>query len=167
MLLGGKLGPINWQLPASKRFEAEEFAAFLSLLPARLDGRALRHAVELRHASFRSPAPIRLLRQHGIAAVTAGDSAFPQITGQTGDFAYLRLMGTTARHSAGYTPDALALWSRRITALARGEPAGLSDVDQMAGIGPRDVFVYVIAGEKERNPMTAKAPAERLAQDGP
>ena len=50
--LGDKLGPVNWQLAPTKQFQAEDFAAFLALLPAEAGGRALRHAVEnrLRHA---------------------------------------------------------------------------------------------------------------------
>src|SRR5690349_20425684 len=35
--LGEKLGPINWQLPPTMKFDAEDLAAFLALLPRKLD----------------------------------------------------------------------------------------------------------------------------------
>ncbi len=54
-----KLGPINWQFMPTKRFEPDDFEAFLKLLPKELDGIALRHAVEVRHDSFRSPTSSR------------------------------------------------------------------------------------------------------------
>ncbi len=47
-----KLGPINWQFPPTKQFDPVDFEAFLTLLPAERDGHALRHVVEVRHASF-------------------------------------------------------------------------------------------------------------------
>src|SRR5580700_3170359 len=53
MELKAKLGPINWQMPPTKAFDPVDFAAFLKLLPMRLEGQAVRHAVELRHDSFR------------------------------------------------------------------------------------------------------------------
>ncbi len=52
--LKAKLGPINWQFATTKRFDAEDFAAFLKLLPKSVDGLAIRHAVEVRHESFKT-----------------------------------------------------------------------------------------------------------------
>src|SRR5882762_7375131 len=54
--LQSKLGPILRQFPPTKTFEADDFAAFLALLPQRYDGKALRHVVEVRHESFLVPA---------------------------------------------------------------------------------------------------------------
>src|SRR3984957_9063203 len=42
--LDTKLGPILWQFPPTKTFEPADFAAFLRLLPQRIDGHAIRHA---------------------------------------------------------------------------------------------------------------------------
>ena len=50
--LGTKLGPILWQFTPFMRFDQAAFAAFLALLPREIDGRALRHVVEVRHPSF-------------------------------------------------------------------------------------------------------------------
>ncbi|HEY4125156.1 MAG TPA: DUF72 domain-containing protein, partial [Rhizomicrobium sp.] len=46
--LKNKLGPINWQFVATKKFDADDFAAFLKLLPKKQGGIVLRHAVEVR-----------------------------------------------------------------------------------------------------------------------
>src|SRR5215475_7367612 len=47
--LGDRLGPILWQFAPTKKFDAADFGAFLAMLPAKLDGLALRHVVEVRH----------------------------------------------------------------------------------------------------------------------
>ena len=52
--LKSKLGPINWQFATTKRFDPDDFAAFLKLLPSSVDGLAIRHAVEVRNESFRN-----------------------------------------------------------------------------------------------------------------
>src|SRR5580692_11101666 len=77
--LKDKLGPINWQLLPTKKFDPADFEGFLKLLPKEQSGRALRHVVEVRHESFRSPDFIALAREHGVAVVIAGDSRYPQI----------------------------------------------------------------------------------------
>ena len=81
--LGDKLGPINWQLMPTKQLDLDDFAGFLKLLPESVEGRQLRHAVEVRHDSFRSPDFVALARNHGVAIVLAGDSEHPQIADAT------------------------------------------------------------------------------------
>jgi uncharacterized protein YecE (DUF72 family) len=100
MLLRDKLGPINWQFMATKKFDPDDFAGFLKLLPKTVEGRPIRHAVEVRHESFRNPDFIALAREYGVAVVIAGDSAFPQIADLTAPFAYARIMGTTESEPA-------------------------------------------------------------------
>ena len=165
LLLKDKLGPINWQFMDTKKFEPDDFAKFLSLLPRALEGRTLRHVVELRHASFATQELVTMAREAGIAIVVAGDSHHPQIADATASFAYLRIMGTTARPKQGYTKAALDLWASRAKALAAGGPAkGLEQVEENASSGEaRDVFLYVIGGCKERNPAAARALIERVA----
>jgi len=162
--LGDKLGPINWQLPATKRFDADDIAAFLALLPESVDGITLRHAIEARHDSFRDPAFVALCRDRGVAIITAADGEYPTITDLTAPFAYLRIMGTAADHDAGYAPDALDTWAKRAKALAAGQ--GLDDlhppVATAAETTPRDVFLFVISGEKERNPAAAQELIRRV-----
>jgi uncharacterized protein YecE (DUF72 family) len=162
--LGDKLGPINWQLPPTKRFDAADIEAFLGLLPKTVGGVALRHAMEPRHESFRDAAFVDLCRDHGVAIITGADGEYPTITDLTAPFAYLRIMGTTADHEAGYAPKALDAWAKRAKALAKGE--GLDDVApavaKPAKKTPRDVFLFVISGEKQRNPAAAMALIDRL-----
>src|SRR4249920_2602285 len=89
--LKSKLGPLLWQFAPTKSFDADDFAAFLALLPHRLDGRALRHAVEVRHESFLTPAFVELLRKHSVAVATVDSDKHPLIADVTSDFVYARL----------------------------------------------------------------------------
>jgi uncharacterized protein YecE (DUF72 family) len=165
MNLKEKLGPINWQFMGTKKFDPADFGAFLALLPKSVEGRAVRHAVEVRHASFRNPEFIALARDHGVAVIIAGDSEYPQIADVTAPFVYVRIMGTSEDADAGYAPKALDQWVHRAQAWAEGgAPEDLNQVMPLAkGKSGRDVYLYVISGFKERNPAAAMAMIERLA----
>jgi uncharacterized protein YecE (DUF72 family) len=76
MNLKDKLGPVNWQLSPSKKFDPEDLRAFLALLPGEVEGRTLRHVIEVRHASFRCAEFVALAREHRAAVVIAGDSEY-------------------------------------------------------------------------------------------
>ncbi len=161
--LKDKLGPINWQFAATKTFDPEDFEAFLTLLPREAGGRALRHAVEVRHGSFRAPEFVDMARRHGVAVVVAGDSDHPLIADPTADFVYLRIMGTGESHPLGYAPAALDAWAGRARAYAAGGvPENLDPVGKAPQAAPRDVYLYVISGHKVRNPAAALALTERL-----
>ena len=163
--LKDKLGPINWQFAATKAFDARDFEAFLKLLPHRHEGRDIRHAVEVRHASFRHPDFVALAREHGVAIITAADSEYPQIADLTAPFAYLRIMGTSEGEEKGYGEAALDRWVARARALAAGSvPDDLDCAAPASGEKtPREVFLYVISGFKDRNPAAAMALIERLS----
>jgi uncharacterized protein YecE (DUF72 family) len=171
LALGPKLGPLLWQLPPRMRFDPGRVAAFLELLPrttaaaaelaARHDERVpdvvgtdadrpLRHALEVRHESFRDPAFAGLLRAYGVALVLA-DSAgtWPVFDELTTDFAYVRLHGQDELYAGGYTPDALDAWAAHVR-----------------GWGV-DAFVYFDNDAKVRAPFDAIALRERLRVDGP
>lgn len=139
--LGNKLGAINWQLPPEMPFDAKDLDAFLSLLPRKLEGRTLRHALEVRHESFDGDEFIALARKHEVAIIEAGDSEHPRIEARTAPFRYLRVMGTKATQPKGYTPAAIARWREHAQKLARDG----------------DVYFYFISGAKERNPLAALA----------
>jgi len=164
MELKGKLGPINWQFAPTKKFDPADFDAFLKLLPRSVEGRAVRHAVEVRHESFATPAFVTLLREHEVAIVTAGDSKYPQIADATASFIYARIMGTEEKAKTGYTPAALDSWVQRAQAWAAGGvPADLATVAKpLPAKNGRDVFLYVISGFKEKNPAAAIALIERV-----
>ena len=162
--LGDKLGPINWQLPPTKRFEPDDCAAFLELLPKTLDGRALRHAIEARHDSFRTAEFVALARAKGVAIVVAGDSEYPLIADPTAAFVYARIMGTQEGKPAGYSKPALDAWAQRAAAWAAGEaPQDLPLLAKPAAAPRgREVFLYVISGAKALNPAAAAALIGRL-----
>ncbi|GLU33466.1 DUF72 domain-containing protein [Trinickia caryophylli] len=164
LALKNKLGPINWQFAPTKRFDAEDFDGFLRLLPKRVGGHIMRHAVEVRHESFRHPEFVSLAREHGVAIVVAGDSDHPQIADVTAPFVYVRIMGTVETEALGYSEQALTDWSTRARQWADGGAP-----ENMPTIAPalssknvqRDVYLYVIGGYKVLNPAAAMALIER------
>ncbi len=147
--LGDKLGPINWQFPPTKKFDAEDVAAFLALLPREAEGRRLRHALEVRHASFQSPEFIALARDAGAAIVYADSDDYPRIEEQTADFTYARLMRSREENETGYAEAELREWAAQAKRWQGGGKGKKS--------AARDVFVYVISGAKVRAPAAAQA----------
>ena len=145
--LGDKLGPINWQLADGKKFDREDFARFLDLIPDAQDGVKLRHALEVRHESFADTAFLDLARARNIAVVFADDDIFPRIDEQTADFTYARLQRSVENIETGYSAAALDDWAMQAKAWAKNG---------------RDVFVYFISGAKVRNPAAAQALIARL-----
>ncbi len=165
--LGPKLGPIVWQFAPTKVFDAEDFEAFLRLLPASVEGVALRHAMDVRHPSFCSPEYLALARRHRVATVFTDSDDYPSMADITGGFVYLRMMRTEPSVPTGDAPQALDA----IAACARvwqhgGEPADLPRVEPppSAAAAARDVFMFFISGAKERAPAAAVALLERLAR---
>jgi len=162
--LKSKLGPVLWQMAPTKKFDPQDFAAFLALLPPRLDGRPLRHVVEVRHESFLAPAFIELLRKFSVAAVVVESDKHPLIADVTADFVYARLQRTSEKEKTGYPSRALELWADRARSWAAG--AAPDDLDTIAAplpqSGKRDVFIYMISGAKVRAPAAAMALIERL-----
>ncbi|MBV9931650.1 MAG: DUF72 domain-containing protein [Alphaproteobacteria bacterium] len=161
--LGDKLGPILWQLMATKRFEPDDMRGFLALLPRTQDGIALQHAIEPRHESFRDPAFVAMCREAG-AAIVFGDGAdFPLVPDISGPIVYARVMRAQAELEQGYPPGALDRWAETAKAWARGEsPAQFPYVAAPALVQPRDVYLFFISAAKERNPAAAMALIERL-----
>ena len=159
-----KLGPIVWQFATTKQFVPEEFEAFLKLLPPELNGVPLRHALDVRHASFRSVAYLELARRYGMTTVLTDSDDYPMIAEVTGSFVYLRLMRMKAELANGFEPPVFD----QLAACARwwrdgNEPDGLPRLEPKPPAGnPRDVFVYFINGAKERAPAAATALLERL-----
>jgi uncharacterized protein YecE (DUF72 family) len=153
-----KLGPVNWQFMATKKFDPADFEAFLKLLPREQDGIALRHAVEVRHASFASADFVALCRHYGVGIVAAFDSDFPSIADITTDFVYVRLMGTVEKEKLGYSRATIAQWAARAKNWAGGGvPDKVKLLAQPAQKKPRDVFMFVISGAKQKNPAAAQA----------
>ncbi len=139
--LGAKLGPINWQLAKTKKFDADEMTGFLNLLKSEQHGLPLRHAVEVRHPSFVNDTFFAMARKRSVAIVVALDEEFPEIEVQTTDFTYARLMESREDEPDGLSPKELAALGQRLRSWARRG----------------DVFAYFISGAKVRNPAAAQA----------
>lgn len=185
--LGARLGPILWQLPPNFAFDAGRIESFLSCLPhttkaaaalakrhdARLDGRAwtktdadrpLRHAMEIRHDSFRDRAFIDLLRKYGVALVCADTPEWPRLGDVTADFIYARLHGAEQLYASGYTPPDIAGWAARAaTWQSGGTPDDLDRLAPKASRRRRDVFVYFDNDIKVLAPRDASALEGALA----
>jgi uncharacterized protein YecE (DUF72 family) len=146
-VLGDKLGPLLWMLAARRRFEREDMAAFLGLLPARHDGVALRHVIEPRHESFRDPAFFDMCRDHDVAVVFGDDDEFPCIDADTASFRYARLQRMREEVATGYDEGDLD----RFAGMARAW-----------GEAGRDGYLFLINGAKVRAPAAAMAMQERL-----
>jgi uncharacterized protein YecE (DUF72 family) len=136
--LGSKLGPVLWQLPPTKKFEPEDFAAFLALLP-----QDARHVVEVRHASFTAPEFPALCRKHKVAIAVIESDKHPLIDETTADFTYARLQKTKEDVETGYAKADLHKLAERARAWEKK--------------GQRDVFIYMISGAKVRAPAAAMA----------
>jgi uncharacterized protein YecE (DUF72 family) len=171
LALGAKLGAVLWQLPPTARFDATVLDEFLALLPRttqaaaalaaehtpRMDGLTwfapevdlpIRHALEVRNASFEHPDYLPLLQDHGVAAVL-GDTAgrWPRFEQQTAEFSYLRLHGDSELHPSGYDDTALDAWAERIRPWRDDG---------------RDVYVYFDNEVKVRAPIDAMGLIARL-----
>ena len=159
-----KLGPINWQMATTKAFDAADFEAFLALLPAKRDGRTLRHVVEVRHPSFVCPEFVKLLRRYGVAAVVADHAVHPLLSDVTAPFVYVRLQAASEQEATGYSAKALAGWHKRAKDWAMGKvPKDLPVIGERAPAArSRDVFIYMINGFKPKAPAAAMALIERL-----
>lgn len=187
LALGPKLGPILWQLPPNFRFDPERLERFLALLPrdsgaaldvahhhdARMAGRnwleidqvrPLRHALEIRHESFRTPEFIDLLRKFEVALVCADTPRWPRLMDETADFIYCRLHGAEELYASGYDDQALDEWAARIRAWREGRKPPHSDrvTPRPARDIPRDVYVYFDNDVKVRAPFDARRLRERL-----
>jgi uncharacterized protein YecE (DUF72 family) len=192
--LKAKLGPMLWQFPPTMPFLAERFEAFFAQLPhdteaaaaiarhhdAQVEGRTcleidrkrpLRHAVEIRHASFEDEAFIALLRKYRIGLVVADTAGkWPLLEDLTADFVYLRLHGDEALYSSGYSDAALDRWAERIRVWSEGgqvdDARRASSVDAPARAG-RDVFVYFDNDVKVHAPYDAATLTRKLGLPTP
>jgi uncharacterized protein YecE (DUF72 family) len=162
--LAHKLGPIVWQFAPTKRFEAADFEAFLKLLPASVAGIGLRHVLDVRHESFKTPEYLALARRYRAATVFTDSDEYPAFADLTGDFVYTRMMRTDPSLPEGCPPQTFD----RLAACAQvwrdgAEPAGVPRVEPARPGAPRDVFMFFISGAKEKAPAAAMALLKRLA----
>lgn len=161
--LKSKLGSILWQFAATKKFDPDDFAAFLKLLPKTHNGVTLKHAIEPRHESFATAEFMALARKQQVAVVTADSEKYPMFADVTSDFVYARLQSADASVATGYSATDIGAWAKRAQAWEKGGDApGLKRIGPAATKEKRDVFVYMINGAKERAPAAAVALIAKL-----
>lgn len=173
LALDRRLGPLLWQLPPNLGYDRVRLEEFFALLPRTLGEAAelarehdqripadrelvtaehpehpVRHALEVRHDSFRTPELIELLRAHDIALVLADNpGTWPILDETTTSFRYVRLHGDTELYASGYTDEALDAWAGRIQGWAASG---------------QDVYVYCDNDTKVRAPYDAMGLLARL-----
>ncbi|MDF7777829.1 DUF72 domain-containing protein [Sphingomonas sp. AOB5] len=163
--LGDKLGPILWQFMATKKFDAEDFGAFLKLLPDAHEGVKLRHAIQVRHESFHVPEFVAMCREAGAAIVFADSPQYPAIADITGDFVYARLEAGEDENPLCYPEPDIGKWAGVAKEWASGgQPEGLPYVTADAPPKQdRETFVFFISGGKVRAPAAAQELIKRVA----
>ena len=184
--LNEKLGPVLWQLAPRFRFDAPRLADFFALLPRDMaaaaalarghDGRVrepgfgdgaarpIRHAIEVRHESFRDPAFADLLRNAGVALAISDAPGWPCFEEVTADFVYVRLHGAEQLYASAYSDAALDRWAARVRAWAAGrEPPDAAKITASATPAvPCDVYVYFDNDAKVHAPFDALGLLRRL-----
>ena len=140
--LGPKLGPIMWQFAPRRKFDRDDIAAFIDLLPVTLDGITLRHAIEPRHESFADEKFFELCRARNIAVVLDDSVDYPCIQADTADFTYARLQRMSDEVETGYEAAALESFAQHARATHNGG---------------RDAYIFMINGAKIRAPAAALA----------
>jgi uncharacterized protein YecE (DUF72 family) len=165
--LADRLGPLLWQFAPTKKFDSADFGGFLELLPDRFNGHALRHVIEVRHDSFRTPEFIALLRKFDMPVVYTDHVKYPNIADSTGKFVYARLQRGKDTVPTAYQGKDIKDWAGRLRSWAAGkEPADLPRVapQSQRKQSPREVFAYVIHEGKIRAPAGAMALIASLKQ---
>jgi len=144
--LGPKLGPIMWQFAPRRKFDRDDIAGFIDLLPTELDGILLRHAIEPRHESFRDDRFFDLCKARNIAIVFEHSDDYPCIESDTADFTYARLQRMSEELPTGYDSKSLDDFA------AKG----------MEWRKKGDAYIFMINGAKVRAPAAALALQDKL-----
>jgi uncharacterized protein YecE (DUF72 family) len=178
LALGRKLGPILWQLPPNLGFDSERIEAFFQLLPRTTGAAAaiavdhdqripadralttvadpaqrIRHAVEVRHETFRTNEFYELLRRQQVALVVADSPGkWPFIEEITTDFMYVRLHGHDELYTSGYSDESLDEWAAKIRNWVAAN---------------QDVYIYCDNDAKVRAPYDAMGLMQRLGLNAP
>jgi uncharacterized protein YecE (DUF72 family) len=164
--LGDRLGPLLWQFAPTKKFDPDDFGAFLDMLPKSRDGIALQHALEVRNESFSTPEFVELAAGHGVAIVYAEHLTYPEIADVTAPFVYARLQKGQDNIPTAYSSKALDQWTDRFRLWSEGgvpDDLPLADAARIPPPEPRDVYVYFIHEGKIRAPQAAMALQQRVA----
>ena len=166
--LGDKLGPVLWQFAPFKKFDREDLAGFLKLLPREANGRPLMHVVEVRHESFLVPEFVALLRDHNVAVVYADSDDYPALADVTADFVYARLQRTEEANDTGYSAADLDQWAKRARLWRVGRHAGGFDAHREKIRGEEEAAGLRLHDQRRQGPCARRRHgADRAARIGP
>lgn len=138
--LGGRLGPVLFQLPPKWKADVGRLREFFALLPVKK-----KYVIEFRDESWYSREVCELLRKHNVALCLHDWRAVAWARDLTADFTYIRFHGTTGKYAGNYPDYLLHQWAK-----------------QIQGWGERisEVFAYFnndVGGHAIRNARTLKA----------
>jgi uncharacterized protein YecE (DUF72 family) len=163
LALGARMGPVLWQLPSRTRLNRDRLDGFLSALPRSTSAaaelaehhddkvmepltttdsdRPIRHALEVRHETFRQPDVLDLLRRHGVALVMS-DSAgtFPYFEEVTSDLVYVRLHGSDKLYVGSYSDADLDAWVTKIRLWSRDHDVRVYFDNDTDAVAPHDAM---------------------------
>ena len=105
--LGSKLAAVVWQLPSNFTLDLARLREFLRALGSW----RVRHAIELRHASWFIPAVASALADAGAAVCLSDAPDFRMWRELTADFVYVRLHGHTRKYASSYSAGSLQRWA--------------------------------------------------------
>jgi uncharacterized protein YecE (DUF72 family) len=146
----------SWR-PSTTKLDGRAFAATDA-------DRPLRHALQVRHASFENVEFVQLLRDNDIALACADTAGrWPVLGDVTSEFVYARLHGDRELYVGGYGDTALDLWAARIRTWQMGGTAAVGRrLGPPAPVCEREVFVYFDNDALVHAPFYAIALARRL-----
>ncbi|MGH8965890.1 MAG: DUF72 domain-containing protein, partial [Actinomycetes bacterium] len=103
--------------------------------------RQIRHAMEVRHDSFKAAEATKVFRKHDIAVVVADTAGrWPLIEEDTSDFRYVRLHGDAELYASGYDEKALDRWAKKIRGWAKAEDVFVYFDNDVKGYAPFDAM---------------------------
>lgn len=131
-LLGGKLGPVLFQLPPNMKKDIERLKAFLEFLP-----RGRKFTFEFRHSSWFEEDVVDALRDKDAALtiIDQDDFATPPIA--SASWGYVRL------HRLDYNAQSLAQWAERVKEHHWSDVYVYFKHDEGVGSGPPAVDTFV------------------------
>jgi uncharacterized protein YecE (DUF72 family) len=132
--LGGRLGPILFQLPPNLKKDLDRLRAFIARLP-----KDRRYTVEFRHESWFEDDVFAALREHNVAFCVSEQPEFKTPIVSTADFGYLRL------HRLDYDDAMLADWAKAVRSQAWTDAYVIFKHDEGVGSGPPAVSSFVKA----------------------
>lgn len=146
-VLGPKVGPILFQLPARFKADRERLASFVKLLPKRY-----KYAFEFRDASWYEEPILKVLRDRNIALCLSDHEDAPAPWEVTAGHVYIRGHGPTGHYAGRYKPATLHEWAASIKKWKRQR---------------RTVYCYFDNDQKSAAPKDAKRLIDMLGMKPP